>query len=115
MASFRELANLCADVVAKVEDSKEARPAVRPYTCVVITNGTRARLLDASTATVKAAMDAGRADAGTTRRTRERGERSRGATQHGKRRSGAAAADNEADRATRTHPFINAIRDRIHP
>ena len=31
MASFRELANLCADVVAKVEDSKEARPAVRPY------------------------------------------------------------------------------------
>ena len=31
MDSFRELANLCADVVAKVEDSKEARPAVRPY------------------------------------------------------------------------------------
>ena len=31
MDSFRELANLCADVVAEVEDSKEARPAVRPY------------------------------------------------------------------------------------
>ena len=31
MASFSELANLCADVVAKVEDSKEARPAMRPY------------------------------------------------------------------------------------
>jgi len=27
MASFSELANLRADVVAKVEDSKEARPA----------------------------------------------------------------------------------------
>ena len=27
MASFSELANLSADVVAKVEDSKEARPA----------------------------------------------------------------------------------------
>ena len=30
MASFSELANLSADVVAKVEDSKEARPALRP-------------------------------------------------------------------------------------
>ena len=29
MASFSELANLRADVVAKVEDSKEARPAMR--------------------------------------------------------------------------------------
>ena len=31
MASFSELANLSADEVAKVEDSKEARPAMRPY------------------------------------------------------------------------------------
>ena len=31
MATFSELANLSADVVAKVEDSKEARPAMRPY------------------------------------------------------------------------------------
>ena len=30
MASFSELANLSADEVAKVEDSKEARPALRP-------------------------------------------------------------------------------------
>ena len=30
MASFSELANLSADMVAKVEDSKEARPAMRP-------------------------------------------------------------------------------------
>ena len=30
MASFSELANLSADVIAKVEDSKEARPAMRP-------------------------------------------------------------------------------------
>ena len=28
MATFSELANLSADVVAKVEDSKEARPAM---------------------------------------------------------------------------------------
>ena len=31
MTSFSELANLSADVVAKVEDSKKARPAMRPY------------------------------------------------------------------------------------
>ena len=31
MASFSELANLSADEVAKVEDSKEARPAMRPH------------------------------------------------------------------------------------
>ena len=30
VATFSELANLSADVVAKVEDSKEARPAMRP-------------------------------------------------------------------------------------
>ena len=31
METFSELANLSADVVAKVEDSEEARPAMRPY------------------------------------------------------------------------------------
>ena len=31
MATFSKLTNLSADMVAKVEDSKEARPAMRPY------------------------------------------------------------------------------------